>query len=231
MFESPKVSRYVLEVFNMLTKFDGLLIIKSTGTFLIIRLDDEEVAYQVAKASIAGGMRALEITYSVPGALSVVRRLAEEYSANGVLIGVGTVIDSESAYSAIEAGARMLVSPHLCTEMIKIANRYQAVSICGAFTPSEMLGAIEAGADIAKLFPAEAVGPAYVRAITAPFPQIPIAPTGGVSPDNARSWFEAGIFACGVGSYISKAGGKANDYAKVTEATRTFLRAVSAARS
>jgi 2-dehydro-3-deoxyphosphogluconate aldolase/(4S)-4-hydroxy-2-oxoglutarate aldolase len=215
----------------MLTKFDSLLNIKSTGTFLIIRLDNEEVAYQVAKASIAGGMRALEITYSVPGALRIVRRLAEEHSADGVLIGVGTVIDSESAHSAIEAGARMLVSPHLCTEMIKIANRYQAVSICGAFTPSEMLGAIEAGADIAKLFPAEVVSPAYVKAITAPFPQIPIAPTGGVSPDNVRSWFDAGIFACGVGSYISKAGGKDNDYAKVTEATRTFLRAVSAARS
>lgn len=215
----------------MVTKFDSLLNIKSTGTFLIIRLDDEEVAYQVAKASIAGGMRALEITYSVPGALRIVRRLAQEHSDDGVLIGVGTVIDSQSAYYAIEAGARMLVSPHLCPEMIKIANRYQAVSICGAFTPSEMLGAVEAGADIAKLFPAEAVGPAYVKAVTAPFPQIPIAPTGGVSPENVRQWFDAGIFACGVGSYVSKAGGKNNDYAKVTEATRTFLKAVSAARS
>src|SRR5215470_476321 len=215
----------------MLTKFDGLLNVKSTGAFLIIRLDSEEIAYQVAKASIAGGMRALEITYSVPGALRVVRRLAEEHAADGVLIGVGTVIDSESAYAAIEAGARMLVSPHLSTEMIRVANRYQAVSICGAFTPSEMFAAIEAGADIAKLFPAEVVGPAYVKAVTAPFPQIPIAPTGGVSPDNARAWFDAGIFACGVGSYISKAGGQAKDYAKVTEATRTFLQAVKAARS
>jgi 2-dehydro-3-deoxyphosphogluconate aldolase / (4S)-4-hydroxy-2-oxoglutarate aldolase len=214
----------------MLTKTHYLEQIRATGSFLIIRLEDEDDAYQVAKAAIRGGMRALEVTYSVPGALRVVEQLTKEHADDGILIGVGTVIDAQSAYAAIEAGARMLVSPHVSPEMIATANRYQAVSICGAFTPTEMFTAVELGADIVKLFPADAVGPAYVKNVLAPFPQIPIAPTGGVSPETVQAWFDAGVAACGIGSYITKAAQGTGDYSLVTEATARFLQAVAAAR-
>ena len=214
----------------MLTKNHYLEQISSTGSFLIIRLDDEDDAYRVAKAAIAGGMRALEVTYSVPGALRVVRQLATEHADDGLLIGVGTVIDTQTAEAAIEAGAHMLVSPHVCPEMMAVANTHGAVSICGAFTPTEMVTAVQLGADIVKLFPADAVGPAYVKNILAPLPHLPIAPTGGVSPDTVKKWFDAGIAACGIGSYITKAAKKSGDYSLVTEATQRFLQAVADAR-
>jgi 2-dehydro-3-deoxyphosphogluconate aldolase/(4S)-4-hydroxy-2-oxoglutarate aldolase len=214
----------------MLTKDHYLEQIRSTGSFLIIRLNDEDDAYRVAKAAIAGGMRALEVTYSVPGALRVVEQLSREHENDGLLIGVGTVIDTATAEGAIAAGARMLVSPHVCPEMMTVAKNHQAVSICGAFTPTEMVNAVSLGADIVKLFPADAVGPAYVKNILAPLPHIPIAPTGGVSPKTVQNWFDAGVTACGIGSYITKAAAKSGDYSLVTEATKRFLQAVADAR-
>jgi len=143
---------------------------------------------------------------------------------------VGTVVDTKTAEAAIAAGARMLVSPHVCPEMMAVAKESQAVSICGAFTPTEMVTAVGLGADIVKLFPADAVGPSYVKNILAPLPHIPIAPTGGVSPETVKKWFDAGVVACGIGSYITKAAGKSGDYSLVTQAAERFLQAIAAAR-
>ena len=214
----------------MVSKLQHLATVRDTGTVLIVRLDSEKAALEVSRAAIEGGIRALEITLSVPNALKVIETLAEEYGDQGVLVGAGTVLDGHAAHRAIESGARLLVSPQLNPEMLTVAHRYQAVSMSGAFTPTEIVNTIQAGADIVKLFPAEFVGPRYVKTVMAPLPQVPLAPTGGVTPDNVGEWFDAGVTAVGVGSFITKAAGAEGDYRKVTRAAETFLAAVSAAR-
>ncbi len=215
----------------MLSRQQGLHHIRSTGALLIIRLPDGDDAYRVAKAAIDGGFRALEVTYSVPGALDIIARLAKEHG-DQVLVGAGTVVNERTATAAIEAGARLLVSPHVAPGMLAVAKASDAVSVCGAFTPTEMVAALEGGADIVKFFPAEAGGPAYVKAVTAPFPDMPVLPTGGVTIDNIKEWLDAGACALGVGSYVSKAaaGSTPRDYGRVTAAAREFLRAVGNAR-
>ena len=215
----------------MLSKQQGLQYIRSTGALLIIRLPDGDDAYQVAKAAIDGGIRALEVTYSVPGALEIITRLTKEHG-DQVLVGAGTVVDEPSAAAAIKAGARLLVSPHVAPGMLTVAKANDAVSVCGAFSPTEMVSALDGGADIVKYFPAEVGGPAYVKAVTAPFPDMLILPTGGVSIDNIKQWLDAGVCALGVGSAVSKAGAesKPRDYGQVTAAARQFLKAVENAR-
>lgn len=212
----------------MFTKQTHLESIYSTGAFLILRLNDQEETYQVAKAAIAGGMRALEVTYSVPGTLDIVSRLSKEHP--DVLIGVGTVMDAPSAFAAYQAGARLIVSPHFNPELITVGNRYQCVVASGAFTPSEMVATAEAGADIVKLFPAEVVGPAYLKAVMAPLAHLPIAPTGAVNPDTVADWFGAGACAVGVGRYVSGAHRASGNFDDVSVATQTLLSAIAKAR-
>ncbi|MDY0943816.1 bifunctional 2-keto-4-hydroxyglutarate aldolase/2-keto-3-deoxy-6-phosphogluconate aldolase [Priestia megaterium] len=212
----------------MWRKLDNLNKIADTGIVLIIRLDSEKEALEVAEAAIEGGIKALEITMSVPNALNVINTLSQKYK--DVLIGAGTILDGETARAAILAGAELLVSPQLNPEMIKMANRYQAITISGTFTPKEVLESLEAGADIVKLFPAESVGPQYIKAVRAPLSQAAIAPTGGVTPQNVHEWLQAGCVAVGVGSYITKAAQKDGDYRKVTAAAKEFLQAVASAR-
>lgn len=215
----------------MSTKLRNLQSIGDTGAVLIVRLGDPADALNVAKAAIDGGVRALEITLSVPGALRLVERLAADHRHEGIVVGAGTILDAQSAYNAVEAGAEMLVSPQLNPEMIAVSNRYQAVSISGAFTPTEIVNTVQAGADIVKLFPAEFLGPKYVKTVMAPLPHVPLAPTGGVTPDNVLDWFDAGVTAVGVGSFITKAAAADGDYQRVAEAAKTFLAAVDHART
>lgn len=214
----------------MLNKFETLETIVHTGALLIARLDTADEAYRVAEAAIDGGIRAVEVPLTVPGALGVIERLADKYGDQGIVVGAGTVLDAEAAYASVSAGARLLVSPQLNPAMIATANRYQAVTASGAFTPTEVLNTLEAGADIVKLFPAELGGPSYVKTILAPLPQAPIMPSGGVSPANVGDWFAAGVTAVGVGSFVTKAAQQDGDYGKVAEAARTFLAAIEKAR-
>ncbi|MEN0084223.1 MAG: bifunctional 4-hydroxy-2-oxoglutarate aldolase/2-dehydro-3-deoxy-phosphogluconate aldolase [Leifsonia sp.] len=215
----------------MLSKLDVLNAIHSTGAVLIVRLDSAQEALDVSRAAIAGGIRALEITLSVPNALDVVRTLADEFESDGVAVGAGTVLDAQAAFACLQAGARILVSPNLNAAMLQTANRYQAVSISGAYTPTEIVDTMEAGADIVKLFPTDAVGPGYVRTVRAPLPQAPLLPAGGVTPENVGDWFAAGVVAVGVGSYVTKAARADGDHRKVTAAASEFLAAIAAARA
>lgn len=214
----------------MFNKIENLKKINDTGILLVIRLDDEQEALKVAEAAIEGGILALEVTMSVPNALGIIKTLSEKYKEKGVVIGAGTILDAETALTAILAGATMLVSPQLNPDMIKMANRYQAVSISGAFTPTEILETLEAGADIVKLFPAEFLGPAYVKTVKAPLSQTPILPMGGITPENAKEWFKAGACCLGIGSFITKAAQKDGDYTKVTEAAKLFLKVAKESR-
>jgi 2-dehydro-3-deoxyphosphogluconate aldolase/(4S)-4-hydroxy-2-oxoglutarate aldolase len=214
----------------MFTKLRTLRTIEESGAVLIVRLPDAETAERVAHAAIEGGIRALEITLSIPGAVDVVRRLAEQYAADGVAVGAGTVLDGHAAYECIRAGAAFLVSPQLNPEMIRVANRYQVPTISGAFTPTEMLESAEAGADIVKLFPTENAGIPYARSVLAPLAHLPIMPAGGVTTDNVREWFEAGVACVGVGSAVTKAWQPEGDFTRVTAAAQAFLAAVQDAR-
>ncbi|GAA2610169.1 MULTISPECIES: bifunctional 4-hydroxy-2-oxoglutarate aldolase/2-dehydro-3-deoxy-phosphogluconate aldolase [Streptomyces] len=215
----------------MVTKFQSLDAIVRTGALLIVRLDSAEEALAVSEAAIEGGVRALEITLSVPGALEVISKLSERYGKDGVVVGAGTVLDEQAAHACVSAGANLLVSPNLNPAMIAAANRYQAVTVSGAFTPTEIVDTMQAGADIVKLFPAEFMGPEYVRTVKAPLPQAPLMPAGGVSPDNVKAWFDAGVVAVGVGSSVTKAARPDGDYRRVTEAARTVLRSIEEARA
>lgn len=212
-------------------KFDSLRAIEETGCVLIVRLPDGNDALEVARAAIRGGIRAIEITYSVPGALGIVSTLAEEFRTSDVVIGVGTVLDAHAAYAAILAGARLLVSPNLNRGMLEVANRYQAVSLSGAFTPTEVVDSLESGADYVKIFPAEFGGPQFAKTILAPLPQAPLVPAGGVTVGNVHEWFAAGVAAVGVGSSVTKAAAGSGDYGRVTAAAREMIAAIARARS
>lgn len=212
-------------------KLDALEIIRDSRNVLIVRLDNAEAAYQVASAAVDGGIRALEITLSIPGALEVIQRLSKQFSGKGVLVGAGTVLDGYAAWSSIQAGARFLVSPNLNTEMIRVANRYQIATISGAYTPTEILNTAEAGSDMVKIFPTEAGGIPYAKAVLAPLSHIPLVPAGGVTTENVGDWFEAGVAAVGVGSAITKAARADGDIGRVTAAAEEFVAAIARARS
>ncbi len=215
----------------MKTKFENFKIIMESGMVLIIRTDSEEEAKKVAEAAVEGGVKALEITMSCDNAIGVISYLAKKYKDQDIVIGAGTILDAETANNVMLAGARLLVSPNLNPNMLEMANRYQAVTISGALTPTEILNTVNRGADLVKLFPAEFMGPKYVKAVKAPLPQAAIVPTGGVNPGNVKEWFDAGCAALGVGSYISKAHKKDGDYTKVTSAAQDFVKAIAAARA
>lgn len=212
----------------MNSKLRTLTNIHSTGTVVIVRLDDAEEALRASRAAIAGGVQAIEITLSTRGALRVIEQLANEYGPE-VSIGAGTVLDEPSAYACVSAGASFVVSPNFNPSMLRAAKRHQLVSISGAYSPTEILATAEEGADIVKLFPADG-GPEYARAVLAPLSHIPLMPAGGVDLENVGDWFAAGVCAVGVGSSITKAARPDGDYTRVTAAARDFLAAVKAAR-
>lgn len=204
-----------------------LTTIRETGIILIIRTADADSAYDVAKAAIAGGIRALEIPFAVPGALHLVERLVRDFDDDGVVVGTGTVLDGNAAYASINAGARLLVSPSLNESMLEVANRYQVVSVGGAMTPTEIINTATLGADMVKVFPAEFLGPAYLKSVKVPLPQVSMVPTGGVDPTTVKDWFGAGASAVGVASYITKAGSAD----AITANSRELLDAIKQARS
>jgi 2-dehydro-3-deoxyphosphogluconate aldolase / (4S)-4-hydroxy-2-oxoglutarate aldolase len=213
----------------MYQKLHTLNHIADDGVVVIVRLDDAEEAFRASEAAIAGGVRAIEVTLSTPGALTVIERLVEAHGST-VSVGAGTVLDAPGAYASISAGASFLVSPHLSREMIRTANRYQIPTVSGAYTPTEIVESVEEGADIVKLFPAE-IGPEYVRAVLAPLAHVPLMPAGGVNAGNVKQWFDAGVVSVGVGSTITKAARPDGDYSRVTTAAAAFLRAVRDARA
>ena len=214
----------------MYKKLRTLETLDRSGAVLIVRLENEDLAERVAEAAIAGGFQALEITLSIPGAVDVIRRLSAKHGPSGVAVGAGTVLDEHSAYECIRAGAVFLVSPQLNPAMIRLANRYQVPTISGAYTPTELVEAAEAGADILKLFPTEAGGIPYAKSVLAPLAHLPIMPAGGVTTGNVAEWFAAGVSGVGVGSAVTKAWQAEGNFSRVTEAASDFLAAVAKAR-
>jgi 2-dehydro-3-deoxyphosphogluconate aldolase/(4S)-4-hydroxy-2-oxoglutarate aldolase len=180
------------------TKTEVLAELKAIGLVPVLRAESAEQAIAIAGAIADGGVTVLEVTMTVPGAIEVMRRLAEERP--DILIGAGTVLDAETARMCILEGAQFVVSPALNVKTIEMCHRYSIAVLPGALTPTEVVTAWQAGADVVKVFPASAMGGAkYLKALKAPLPQVELIPTGGVSVATAREFLEAGAFALGVG--------------------------------
>ncbi|MBN2004769.1 MAG: bifunctional 4-hydroxy-2-oxoglutarate aldolase/2-dehydro-3-deoxy-phosphogluconate aldolase [Anaerolineae bacterium] len=182
-------------------KADSLALIRETGIIAIMRAAYADSLLAAADAIHAGGVRAIEVTLTTPGALGVIEAAAR-YFDGAVLFGAGSVLDAETARAAILAGAGFIVAPTLNLDVIALCNRYGIPVLPGCFTPTEMLAAWEAGADMVKLFPAGVGGPAWVKAILAPLPQLEIVPVGGVDLTNAAAFIRSGAAALGIGNNL-----------------------------
>ena len=215
----------------MYTKQHILNKIKQVGIVPVIRAKSADEALKLTEAIYEGGINIFEITMTVPGAIEVIKKLTEKYIDNDdVIIGAGSVLDAPTAKTAIQAGAKFVVGPSFDKEMVSLCNRYQVPVIPGAVTPTEVVKAMEAGADVVKIFPATLFGPKIIKAIKGPIPHAPLLPTGGVNLKNVADWIAAGSYAVGAGSAIvGKVEG--DDYSKVTEASREFVKRIKEARS
>jgi 2-dehydro-3-deoxyphosphogluconate aldolase/(4S)-4-hydroxy-2-oxoglutarate aldolase len=172
-----------------------------SGIVAVVRSQDSQQLVEVVRALADGGVNVVEITMSVPNALDVLKQVRQALG-DRVLLGAGTVLDPETARAVLLAGAEYIVSPTVNLEVIRLCQRYDKLVMPGAFTPTEILGAWEAGADIVKVFPAEVVGPAFFKALRGPLPQIRVMPTGGVDLTTAAAFLKAGACCLGIGSQL-----------------------------
>ena len=213
-----------------MNKTEKLTLIRNTGVIAIMRAQSSDQLIAAADAIKAGGVSVIEITMTTPGALRVIEEAAQRYG-DEVLFGAGSVLDAETARAAILAGAGFIVAPTLDLEVIGLGNRYGIPVAPGCYTPTEMLAAWQAGADLIKLFPADVGGPSLVKAILAPLPQLAIVPVGGVTLDNAAEFIKKGAAALGVGSsLVSQKLLDAGDMAELTRRAGAFIEAVKRGR-
>jgi 2-dehydro-3-deoxyphosphogluconate aldolase/(4S)-4-hydroxy-2-oxoglutarate aldolase len=213
-----------------MSKIENLKRIEESGIVAVVRAESSEQAFKIAEAVKAGGIQAIEITMTVPGAIEVIKELSRTYINGEILIGAGSVLDAETARFCLLAGAEYIVSPALDTETIRLCNRYQKIVMPGAMSVTEVLRAMEAGADVVKIFPATLFGPKIIKAIKGPLPQAPLLPTGGVNLNNVDQWITAGSFAVGVGSALT-GGAKKGDYNEVTRIAKEFIEKINITRN
>ena len=177
--------------------------IKDKGIVAVVRAENSEKAFDIVEKCIDGGIDAIELTFSVPFAHHVIEDLAKKYG-DEIVLGAGTVLDSETARIALLSGAQYIVSPHFNPEVTKLCNRYRTASMAGVLTITEAVTAMEAGVDVLKLFPGDLSGPRFIKDIKGPLPWVQIMPTGGVDADNVGEWIKAGAVAVGAGSCLTK---------------------------
>ncbi|CAK7026922.1 bifunctional 2-keto-4-hydroxyglutarate aldolase/2-keto-3-deoxy-6-phosphogluconate aldolase [Fusobacterium varium] len=187
----------------MLRKSKILKKITDIGIVAVVRSETIEEGIRISKACVEGGIPAIEVTYTVPGATEVIKALKEQFTSDELVIGAGTVLDAATARIAILAGSEFIVSPAFDEETAKLCNLYQVPYMPGCMTITEITKAMQYGADIVKLFPGSAFGPSFVKAVKAPLPQANIMPTGGVSLENIDEWFKNGVVAVGAGGKLA----------------------------
>ena len=205
--------------------------IEQIGVVAVIRLRDPGKLRAVVDALADGGVRVLEVTMTVPGAIDLIRQLAPSLP-QGFLLGAGTVTDADTARAVIDAGATFVVGPVFRRDVIAMCHERDVPALPGCFSPTEILDAHEAGADIVKVFPATMLGPQFIRDVRAPMPQLKLMPTGGVTLDNAGDWIRAGAVAVGVGSALVDAAAIASgQFGVIAANARRVLASVNAARS
>lgn len=214
-----------------LTQASVLEALRQAAVIAVVRAPDAASALRGVEALVAGGVTGIEITYSTPDAPSVIGRIAERYG-DSVVLGAGTVRTRRQASDAAKAGARFLVTPGSSDELAEAMLATGATVLLGALTPTEVMRVQELGAHAVKVFPASLGGPGYLRALRAPFPEVPFVPTGGVSAANVAEWLEAGVVAVGAGGELCSAADLAERrYLAVEERARAFVKAVERWRS
>ncbi|WP_412061785.1 bifunctional 4-hydroxy-2-oxoglutarate aldolase/2-dehydro-3-deoxy-phosphogluconate aldolase [Rubrivirga sp. IMCC45206] len=204
--------------------------VRALGAVAVVRSQHPDRLVASVEALLEGGVEAIEITLTVPGALGQIRRVAEAFG-DRVLLGVGSVTDAETTRQAIEAGARYVVSPVFKPSIIEAAHAHGAAAMPGCFTPTEAQTAWEAGADVVKIFPAGVLGLSFFKGVLAPLPHLRLMPTGGVTLDNAGDWLRAGAVAVGVGGALwDDRAVAAGDYGTLTANARRLSDSIAAAR-
>ncbi|MDX1968479.1 MAG: bifunctional 4-hydroxy-2-oxoglutarate aldolase/2-dehydro-3-deoxy-phosphogluconate aldolase [Planctomycetaceae bacterium] len=202
----------------------------STGIVAILRAPSAEQLGSVARALHAGGIDVIEVTFTTPNAAAVIQEVQRDLG-DKVLLGAGTILDPETARTAILAGAEFLVSPAVNVDVIRLAHRYDKLMLPGAYTPTEVITAWEAGADVIKLFPAEIGGAPYLKALRGPLPQVRFLPTGGVNLQTLPAFFEAGACAVGLGSQlVDPAALQRGDFRVIEQSARQYVELVKATR-
>lgn len=204
--------------------------IQDCGIVAVVRAETTDEAQRIAEACLEGGVSAIELTFTVPHADKVIEFLANKYSPEEMILGAGTVMDSQTARMAMLCGAQYIVSPYFDIETVKLCNRYRMAVMPGVMSVREAVMAMEAGADILKIFPADLFGPKIIKDIKGPLPYAKMMPTGGVTADNAGEWIKAGAVALGAGGSLT-AGAKTGDYALITETAKRFVKNIKAARA
>src|SRR5438034_3667200 len=201
------------------------------GIVAVVRSPDSQQLVEVCRALVDGGVTVVEITMSVPNALDVLRQVRQALG-DRVLLGAGTVLDPETARAVLLAGAEYIVSPTLNLDVVKLCQRYDKLVMPGAFTPTEILAAWEAGADIVKVFPAEVIGPAFFKAVRSPLPQIRLMPTGGVDLTTAAAFLKAGACCLGVGSQLVEPDAVAkHDFGRIRDLAKQYVAIVQQTRA
>jgi 2-dehydro-3-deoxyphosphogluconate aldolase/(4S)-4-hydroxy-2-oxoglutarate aldolase len=214
-----------------MSRVETVRAIEACGVVAVIRLREPEKLSAVVDALGEGGVRALEVTMTVPGAIELIGQLAPTLP-KGFLLGAGTILDTQTARLAILAGAQFIVGPVFRPEIIAMCHRYDIAAMPGCFTPTEILSAWEAGADVVKVFPATALGPGFFKDVRGPLPQVKLMPTGGVSLDNAGDWIAAGAVAVGVGTALLDAKAiAAGDYSVIAANAKRIVANVASART
>jgi 2-dehydro-3-deoxyphosphogluconate aldolase/(4S)-4-hydroxy-2-oxoglutarate aldolase len=204
--------------------------ILASGIVAVMRAPDGKLLADVAEALRAGGVEAMEVTFTVPNAPRVLEQVADRLG-DKIVLGAGTVLDSETARTALLAGAEFIVSPTVNLDVIRLCQRYSKVVMPGALTPTEVLTAWEAGADVVKIFPSEITGPAYLKALHGPLPQILLMPTGGVNLQTAAEFLKAGACALGIGSsLIEPKAVAAGDLSRIESLARQYVEIVTKTR-
>jgi 2-dehydro-3-deoxyphosphogluconate aldolase / (4S)-4-hydroxy-2-oxoglutarate aldolase len=211
-------------------KISVLTKIVESGVVAVVRADSREEALHISEACIEGGITGIEVTFTVEGADAVIKELTSIYRHNGsVVVGAGTVLDATTARIAILAGAKFVVSPSFDEDTARLCNLYQIPYMPGCMTITEMKRALEAGVDIIKLFPGNAFGPDFIKAVKAPLPQVNIMPTGGVNLENVDQWIKNGCVAVGIGGNLV-APAKTGEYRKIKDLARQYVEKVQQAR-
>lgn len=200
------------------------------GLVAVVRANTADEAIRIADACLEGGCPSIELTFTVPGAHKVIEALANKYTNGEMLLGAGTVLDAETARTAILSGANYIVSPGFNRGAAELCNRYRVPYLPGCMTITEVLTAMEAGADIIKIFPADLFGPTIIKDIKGPLPHAKLMPTGGVDVSNVDKWIKAGAVAVGAGSSLTK-GAKTGDYAQITATAKEFIAKIKEARA
>ncbi len=213
-----------------MTKSDQLSRVLETGIVAVIRANSGDLLVDVAQALLSGGIDVMEITFTVPKAVQVLERVRDRMG-DQVLLGAGTVLDPETARAALLAGAEFIVSPSTNLDVIRMCRRYDRLVMPGALTPTEVVTAWEAGADIVKIFPSDLTGPKYLKALHGPLPQIRLMPTGGVDLDTAAEFLRCGACALGIGgSLVEKRAVEQGDFSRIESLARQYVEIVGQTR-